>query len=45
MFLVISGTSKHNMANFCKCCRIVFNLLSCKQTTGGAAVTVSGQSE
>ena len=45
MFLVILDTSKHNMAIFHKCCRIVFDLVSCKQTMGGAAVTVSGHSE
>lgn len=45
MFLVILGTSKHNMAIFHKCCRVVFNLLSYNQTMEGAAVTVSGHSE
>lgn len=45
MFLVISGTSKHNTAIFHKCCRIVVKLLSYKQTMEEAAVIMSGCSE
>lgn len=41
MFLVISGTSKHNTAIFHKCFRIVVHLLSHKHKMEEAAVVMS----